>query len=194
MESLKIPEKYRRTGLYVYCYKCHRYSNIKDGYLKKSKNCNHPPERQVFKLKIHLPGTRKMCRTMVLHTRDIKEIDKMRMDFIEYLKQNNYTKLDIKHDEVPDAERYLLAYQMSRYLDFITNGGFDHFEAPRELTIGTINDYKRHFRYFIESIANAVNIKTIRVDAYEIQEEHIDLFHKYLKKKESSDKTYKKTQ
>ena len=90
MENLRITEKYKRTGLYVYCQKCHSYSTIKDGFLKKKVDCNHPPERQVFKLKIHVPGTRNMCKTKVLDTRDLAEADILRAQFMESLKQNNY--------------------------------------------------------------------------------------------------------
>lgn len=188
MQNLRIPEKYRRTGLYIYCYQCKGYSNIKDGCLKKSPSCNHPPQRQVYKLKIHIPGTKNMSRTKILNTRDIKEVDMLRLEFIEQLKNKNYNTSPMLQSQVSNGEKYLLAYQMKRYLDFITNGGFYEFEAPRELSVTTINDYKRNFRYFIDSIAGMVNIKTIRID--EIQEEHIELFHKYIRKKSSSDKTY----
>ena len=188
MDNLKIPSKYRRTGLYIYCNKCKRYSNIKSGSLEKSSDCNHPPERQVYKLKIHFPGTKNMSRTLVLNTRDIKEVDTKRLEFIEYLQTNNYNTKPPVSTEITNVERYLLAYQMKRYLDYITNGGFYEFEAPRELTLSTIKDYKRNFKYFIESIAGSVNIRTIRID--QLQMEHIELFHKYIKKKTSSDKTY----
>jgi integrase len=188
MENLRIPEKYRRTGLYIYCYKCKAYSNIKDGSLKKSSSCSHPPDRQVYKLKIHMPGTKNMSRTKILDTRDIKEVDKLRLEFIEQLKNNNYNTSAITIPEISDGNKYLLTYQMKRYLDYITNGGFYEFEAPRELSIGTIKDYKRNFRYFIDSIASTIDIKTIRID--EIKMEHLELFHKYIRKKSSSDKTY----
>lgn len=188
MKHLRIPEKYRRTGLYIYCYQCKGYSNIKSGCLKKSSTCSHPPQRQVFKLKIHVPGTKNMSRIKTLKTRDIKEVDMVRLEFIEQLKNNNYNTSQIVNTQVSDGEKYLLAYQMKRYLDFITNGGFYEFEEPRELSQGTIDDYKRNFRYFIESISGVVDIKTLRID--EIRLEHIELFHKYIRKKSSSDKTY----
>ncbi len=188
MENLKIPEKYRRIGLYIYCYKCNGYSNKKNGCLKKISDCNHPPERQVYKLKVHLPGTRNASRTKVLDTRDIKEVDKFRLEFLEELKNNNYNTTQVHTPEVSDEDRYLLTYQMDRYLKFITNGGFYDFEAPRILSKGMIKDYERYFRYFIDSIASSIEIKTFRID--EIQKEHIELFHKYIKKKTSSSKTY----
>lgn len=188
MESLKLPEKYRRTGLYIYCNKCKRYSNIKTGCLPKTSDCNHPAERQVYKLKVHFPGSKNMSRTHVLNTRDIKEVDTERLKFIEHLKTNNFVTEVIPCPEIEIADKYLLAYQMKRYLDYITNGGFYEFEAPKELTSGTINDYKRNFKYFFESIARSVNIKTLRID--QLRLEHIELFHQYIKKKTSSNKTY----
>jgi integrase len=129
-----------------------------------------------------------MSRTHVLNTRDIKEVDTERLKFIEHLKSNNFITEVIPSPDIEIADKFLLAYQMKRYLDYITNGGFYEFEAPKELTTGTINDYKRNFKYFFESIARSVNIKTLRID--QLQLEHIELFHKYIKKKTSSNKTY----
>ena len=117
MENLKIPEKYRRVGLYVYCNKCKRYSNIKTGCLKKSSDRNHPPDRQVYKLKIYLPGTKNVSHTLVLKTRDIKEVDKERQDFISHLQSNDYNiKTPTPHKE-NDAQKYLLLYQMNRFME-----------------------------------------------------------------------------
>ncbi|BBE17592.1 hypothetical protein AQPE_1748 [Aquipluma nitroreducens] len=188
MENLKIPDKYRRTGLYIYCYKCKRYSNIKTGCLRKTLDCNHPPERQVYKLKVHFPGTKNMTRTHVLSTRDIKEVDNERLKFMELLKTNNYNNVVISRPETTGEDRYLLTYQMKRYFDFITNGGFYEHEDARRLTNGSINDYKRNFKYFFESIAGSINIKTIRID--QLRMEHVELFHKFIRKKTDSNKTY----
>ena len=188
MENLRIPEKYSRIGLYIYCYKCNGYSNKKTGCLKRSSDCNHPPERQVYKLKVHLPGTRNASRTKVLDTRDIKEVDKFRLEFLEELKNNNYNTTQIPSPEVSDGDRYLLTYQMDRFLNYITNGGFYEFEAPKELSTKRINDYRRNFKYFFESIEGVVDINTIRID--EIKMEHIDLFHKDILKRTSYNKTY----
>lgn len=188
MESLKVPEKYKRPGVYVYCNKCYSYSNIKDGCLRKSPKCNHPPENQIFKLKVHVPGSKNMCRTMALDTRDITEVDKIRTDFIESLKQNNYTKLEIKQYEVPDAERYLLLYQMKKFIDYKSNGGSYEFESSKDVEKETIKDYERHFRYFLDSLCSYVNIKTIRIE--EIKKEHIEVFHKYIKQKTNYLHTY----
>lgn len=188
MENLRIPEKYRRVGLYVYCNKCKRYSHIKTGCLKKSPDCNHPPDRQVYKLKVHVPGTKNVLRTLVINSRDIEEVEKKRLDFIDHLKSNEYNNTCSSSSDVPEANRFLLLYQMDRFTEYISKGGHYEFEAPRKLTISTIKDYKRNFRYFIKSIDGFANIKTIRVDM--IKKEHIELFHKFIREKTPSDKTY----
>ncbi len=174
MENLKIPDKYRRTGLYIYCNKCKCYSNINTGRLKKSSNCNHPPEKQVYKLKAHFPGTKNMSRSLVINTRDIKEVDKLRLEFFEFLKSNNYNNSRLPSPKEIAVDKFLLVYQMKRYMDYITNGGFYEYEDGRKLTISTIKDYRRNFKYFFESIKDSVDIKTIRVD--QIQMGHINLF------------------
>ena len=81
MQNLRITAKHKRTGLYIYCYRCKGYSNIKTGCLKKSSTCNHPPRNQVYKLKIHVPGTKNITKTKVLNTRDIKEVDVLRLEY-----------------------------------------------------------------------------------------------------------------
>jgi integrase len=188
MENLKIPDKYRRPGLYVYCYRCKRYSNIKTGCLPKVPDCDHPPAKQVYKLKVHIPGTRNMSRTLALDTRDIREVDKKKVEFEEHLKNNNYNPTPSSSPEIAEGDRYLLAYQMKRFIEFITNGGLYKFEAPKERAVSTIKDYRRYFRYFLEGIASAVDVKTIRVDR--LHKEHIQLFYDYLEGKDLSDKTY----
>jgi len=125
---------------------------------------------------------------MALDTRDITEVDKIRTDFIESLKQNNYTKLEIKQYEVPDAERYLLLYQMKKFIDYKSNGGSYEFESSKDVEKETIKDYERHFRYFLDSLCSYVNIKTIRIE--EIKKEHIEVFHKYIKQKTNYLHTY----
>ena len=188
MENLKIPDKYRRPGLYVYCYRCKRYSNIKTGCLAKVPDCDHPPAKQVFKLKVHIPGSRNMSRTLALDTRDIREVDKKKVEFEEHLKNNNYNPAPNNSPDIAEEDRYLLMYQMKRFLDYKTNGGTYEFESPKELEDETIKDYKRHFRFFLESLTGHINNKTIRID--EITKEHIDIFHKYIKRKTDSQKTY----
>lgn len=188
MENLKIPDKYKRPGLYVYCYKCKRYSNIKTGCLPKVPDCDHPPAKQVFKLKVHIPGSRNMSRTLALDTRDIREVDKKKVEFEEHLKNNNYNPIPSISPEIEEGDRYLLMYQMKRFLDYKTNGGTYEFESPKELEDETIKDYKRHFRCFLESLSGRINNKTFRID--EITKEHIDIFHKYLKRRTESQKTY----
>jgi hypothetical protein len=105
MENLKIPDKYRRPGLYVYCYRCKRYSNIKTGCLPKVPDCDHPPAKQVYKLKVHIPGTRNMSRTLALDTRDIREVDKKKVEFEEHLKNNNYNPTPSSSPEIAEGDR-----------------------------------------------------------------------------------------
>ncbi len=188
MKGLRIPEKYKRTGLYVYCNKCKRYSNIKDGYLKPFPDCDHPYEKQVFKLKVHVEGTHRVCKTMALKTKDIQEVDKIRMEFIEQLKTSGYNLNNLNTDDAPDQVKYLLTYQMERYITFKTQGGFYDFEASRKVSKKTVDDFKRHFRYFLESTAGMVNLNTLRID--QITEIHLNAFFGYMNRKKFSPKSY----
>ncbi len=188
MENLNIPSKYRRTGLYVYCNKCKRYSKISEGCLSRSPNCVHPTEKQVFKLKVYIPNTRNFSRTKILNTRDIKDADSQRIEFIKLLKENNYNLNSQNTISESEHDRYNLLYQMSRFIEFISKGGFYGFESPKKLSLGTINDYKRNFKYFLDSQTESYNIKTLSVD--DIKEPQIELFHNSLIKRSNSLKTY----
>ncbi len=188
MENLRIPRKYKRTGLYVFCNKCKRYSNIDDGYLKKFEDCSHPPEKQRFKYKTHVPNSKRLSKIKVFNTRDIKEVDKLIVEFLDLLKQNNYNLNKLTSPKEKNPNNYLLLYQMEKYIQYKENGGFYDFETPRAVTTDTIKDYKRHFRYFLASIDEYFDIRKLRVD--ELQKEHIDAFHRYIRKRSNSDKTY----
>ena len=129
MEKLNIPAKYRRTGFYVYCNECGGYSNIQVGHLKRTPSCNHPPEKQVFKIKVHVRGTRNGCKMLTLKTRDIQEVEKKRIEYIELLKSNNYQLPQASATEKSNPNRWLLLYQMERFVEYKKNGGFYAHEA-----------------------------------------------------------------
>jgi len=188
MKNLNIPSKYRQTGLYVYCNKCKSYSNISKGCLKKSISCDHPPSKQVFKLKIHVPNTRNSSRTKILSTRDPKVAEQQRIEFIKLLEENSYNLQSAENDHDPEQDKYLLLYQMQKFIKYISNGGFYSFESPKELDKSTIKDYERNFKYFLQSIESQVDIHTLHFN--DVQEKHIDIFHKFLLNKNYSRKTY----
>lgn len=188
MNSLRITTKYQREGLYVYCNKCKRYSNISDGFLRKAPDCNHPPERQRFKLKIHIPMTKRSCRTLVLMTRNLQEAERKWGEFKELLEKNSFNLKHIDKEVKVVVDVYLLAYQMDRFIDFLTKGGFHKFESPKKVEEGTIKDYLRNFKYFLKSIARVVDIPSFRID--DVNDDHLDLFVDYIADRTNSNKTY----
>ncbi len=148
----------------------------------------HPAEKQVFKLKVYIPNTRNFSRTKILNTRDIKDADSQRIEFIKLLKENNYNLNSQNTLSESEQDRYNLLYQMNKFTEFITNGGTYDFESIKKLDPKTVKDFKRFFRYFLESLDKNYNIYALRVD--DIEKNHLELFHKSIKKRSDSIKTY----
>jgi len=188
MNSLNIPVKFRRTGLYVFCNQCKGYSPINDGRLKKVSNCHHPAEKQVYKSKIHVPGTRNDSRTIVLGTRDIEQAVLQHDEFVKRLKNNGFAQEN--HHIEPNNQnlKYLLIYQMERFIEYKSTGGEFKHENVKIVKKSTINDYKRNFKYFLESIGNSVDLKTFKVT--DVNKNHLEKFHLFIKGRSKSKKTY----
>jgi integrase len=186
MKNLIIPVKIRMPGLYVYCNKCKRYSKKEDGYLRKSGKCNHPIEKQVYKIKVHVPASFKRCRTITLQTKEAKGIVKEYYMYKEQLEITHYEKSP--KEEKIEIDRYLFLYQMKRYLDYLDNINTPE-HMKKTLSSGTIKDYRRNFKYFVESLEqNNIDIKSLRID--QITDWHVELFHKYLVNQNKANKTY----
>ena len=188
MTRLIIPKKIRRTGLYVYCNKCKQYSNIKDGYLRNSIKCNHPFEKQVYKIRVHIPASVKKCRTISLETRDINLVLKEYDLYKEQLQITNYIKCPDLKEEENEVDSYLLLYQMKKYLDYLNNVDVPA-HMQKTLSQSTINDYRRNFKYFIECLeSDDINVTILRID--QITNWHVELFHKYLVGQGKANKSY----
>ena len=184
--DLQIPKKYRRIGLYVYCNKCKGYSNIKTGILRKTEKCHHPYESQVYKIRVHKPGTKRNYKALVLITKNVKEAEQQRLLFIKLLKEHDYNLASIETENRVDI--YSMPYQIDKFLRFL-----DNEDVPEHLQIhlskGTINDYERNFKYFFESlIRSKISVNSIKVT--EITDKYVGIFHSYLINKPVSNKTY----
>lgn len=77
---------------------------------------------------------------------------------------------------------------MKKYLQYINNVDIpEHMQ--KTLSSGTKEDYRRNFKYFIESLEqNNLDVKILRID--QITNWHVELFHKYLVGQNKSNKTY----
>jgi len=95
-KPLFIPEskKVRGLGLVVYCYKCQ--TNMFDICKETGRTLKHCPngDKHVFKVYIHVPGTKNERRTKKLDTRDLNEAIRQAIAFNEEVKNNIPQKTD----------------------------------------------------------------------------------------------------
>jgi len=155
---LFIPPTKKVKGLVVYCYKCQ--TNITSGICKTTgksiKHCPHG-DKHVFKVYVHVPGTKNERRTKKLKTRDINEAIKQTIDFEKEVKENNYSRdisRDIKKQEskkgieqkVPDN----ILNAMARYVGFLHNDPEIVPDFKKEIRSKKyLEDIERNFKYFV---------------------------------------------
>jgi integrase len=122
MQLLKIDIKYYTAGLYVYCSTCKKKLASTKKYDVKNK-CEHPIEKQVYKVFVYPPGSRKVKSHVIKRpakNEDYKynNVVKEAKEFYDSIKnpQNQFhPKLNIKEKEKPG----LLKHCIEMYVDYI---------------------------------------------------------------------------
>lgn len=123
MKQLTLSSKIKITGLTIYCNKCKQGS--------KKWKCAHP-DKQVYKLLVHLPGTEHGKRTQVLDTRNQAEAVKMALSQRESMKTITAIISEARPLSIPD---YIASF-------------IDYNERPpkngKVISPDTITDYVLH--------------------------------------------------
>ncbi|MFB6318410.1 tyrosine-type recombinase/integrase [Saccharicrinis sp. FJH54] len=183
MERLIIPKSKQTKGLYVFCNQC---KNKSKSFLKLSSNCNHPIDKQRYKVLLTIPGTTSL-RTKTLKTKDIDEAIKATLDFERSLQINDYKSLkeETSHDSLPQD----LKGCIQMYLDYLNNDNvFEHQKKKRSPE--HVKQIIRYLKRFILALKeNKVNLNRLLIR--HINNEHVAMFHNYITKYYSpSNRTY----
>lgn len=127
-------------GMYIYCNGCKAaYSND----AKISCNCKN----YAYKAKIHVPGTKRECRTKILKAQNYKDAVKERLMFEEELVSSKFEKKIIKlAGQETIGPPVLLLDCIDAYLAFLNDIDVPEHEI-KDISKKTIADFKRFFGY-----------------------------------------------
>lgn len=187
---LKLPNKKRLPGMYLYCNTCKsHYSNdsIKSTTGKCKGKCI-TNNTVIYKAKIHIPGTKfgVKCKNLTA-----KNFDEALIEFIDFkamISANDYQNI-IKKDAINTP--HLIIDCMALYLGFLRNEGVPEHKIKIR-TEKHIDEVQRYFKYFILALKDEkYNVAILKFSA--IDENIVGAAHKYiLTKKHFWNKTYNK--
>jgi len=167
-KPLVIPESKQWKGVVVYCYKCNR--DVKEicgesgATIRSCQNFN----KHVFKVYVHVPGTKNKRKTKKLETRDINEAVKQAIEFEKEIKSGHYNP-SVQREAKPKVKReetnnpLLLKHALARYIVWLRNEGVPaHMQKERQKE--SIKDVERAFKGLAECMKGSrVNLETYMV-------------------------------
>lgn len=164
--------KNKQTGLFIFCNAC---KSPTDGTCIKGGKCD--PERQVYKIRVHVPGTKHGAKTKVLPVRDEKSAVKMAIEIYS----------DFKAQRSIDESSYYLFDYILRFLEFKKQPS----KNRKPISDDTISDYALH----LEHLTTAMMEAGYNPKAYEasiLNDTVAKIAFEYLKEKYPSSVTHKK--
>jgi len=196
-KPLIIPESKRWTGLKVYCYECG--TTVYDICRKTGKpiaQCKNG-ERHIYKVYVHIPGTKKQRRTKALDTRDLNEAIKQAIEFAKEVKSGEYQspkekkqQTKIKKEDQGQNKPYLLLHALARYIGWLNNEGVPaHLMKVRSRE--HIKDVERALKGLAECLSESgYNLNSLTVD--DINNELVGRVFDYLEKRKLAPRTFNK--
>lgn len=160
---LHLSPKNKRVGLFIYCNKC---KNEPKGDKCKlvDKKCPYP-EKQVYKLRIHVQGTKRDRVTKVLHTRDEKEAAKQASELYGQFK-----------NEKPTPKPTSLTSYFQRFIEFKASPT----KNRKPISKGTIGDYRLHLQALTEALEK-IGVYPDNLTPYELTTRHAQAAFDYIK-------------
>ena len=183
---IKIPAKYKRCGIKIWCLKCRRqYSS----HSSKPSSCNHPDELR-YHLIVHVPGTENVRKTRLAEARNFDQAMIEMIKFKSELITNEFQKTPTAKEYVPGKSFMDFSVQ---YLDFVS-GINTPAHLIRNRSKGHINDCKLILeRFAIALKKKGVVLEVLKPDG--IGDTEVEWFHDYLSSKfqiERGGSTYNK--
>ncbi len=159
-KALYIPPSKRMAGLVVYCYHCK--TNMIDICKKSGKSLKFCPNgnKHVFKVYVHVPGTKNERRTKSLETRNLDEALLQAIEFKNEVK-NLSPKLTYKEKEIVKEESKIekvqpvkIMHAMSRYIGWLHNENVPAHMVKKR-SDDHIKDVERAFKVLAEILKNS---------------------------------------
>jgi len=194
-KPLIIPESKRWKGLKVFCYECGTVaSDICKKTGKPITQCKNG-DKHVFKVVVHVPGSKNQRRTKNLLTRDVNKAIQEAIEFEKLAKSKEYEKENIKNEqpvnEQPTDNRpYLLIHALARYVSWLANEGVPaHLRKTRSPE--HIKDVQRVMVVLVASLkAKEYNLETTTVG--DINNTMVGKVFEYLEGKKLAPRTFNK--
>jgi integrase len=174
MKKLTLP-KNPHKGLKIYCRSC-RIDNC------KCKNY----DRQVYRVRIHIPGNSASIRTKFLEADNYNDAVVECVDFERELKSNGYERTAVTFSET--STDYSIVDAVIKYREYMSGESkFAHLK--KNVTQGHIDESVRYCWKFVENLSLSKNVKRIRPT--DIKAEDVSNFYKWAEENYAS-KTFNK--
>jgi integrase len=162
MRKLTLP-KNPHKGLKIFCRTC-RVDNPK---------CKHY-DRQVYRVRIHIPGNSASIRTKFLEADNYNDAVAECVDFERELKSNGYERTSITFSET--STDYSIVDAVVKYREYMSGESkFAHLK--KNVTQGHIDESVRYCWKFVENLSLSKNVKRIRPT--DIKVDDVSNFYKW---------------
>ncbi len=162
MKKLTLPQNPHK-GLKIFCRTC-RVDNPK---------CNHY-DRQVYRVRIHIPGNSESVRTKFLVATNYNDAVIESVDFEKELKTNGYERTTITHSET--SIDYSIGDAVVKYREYMS-GESKYAHLKKNVSQGHIDESIRFCWLLVENIALRKNIKRTRPTDVDISD--VSNFYKW---------------
>jgi integrase len=162
MKKFTLPQNPHK-GLKIFCRTC-RIDNPK---------CKHY-ERQVYRVRIHIPGDSSSVRTKFLEAENYNDAVAECVDFERELKANGYERTAVTFSET--STDYSIVDAIVKYREYMSGESkFAHLK--KNVTQGHIDESVRYCWKFVENLSLSKNVKRIRPT--DIKAEDVSNFYKW---------------
>jgi len=197
-KPLFIPESKKWKGLTIFCYRCK--TNITSEICKTTgksiKQCPYG-DKHVYKVYVHVPGTKNQRKTKTLETRDINEAIKQAIEFEKEIKENTHRievykemKPEIKKEGQVSTEPHLLINALSRHIGWLHNEGVPA-HLIKERSTEHIKDVERAFKSLLLCLKESgYNLSTLLIE--DIDDKMVGEVYSYLESKKLANRTFNK--
>ncbi len=189
-KPLYISPTKRIKGLVVYCYKCNR--DMVDTCKLTGKSLKLCPngEKHVYKVIVHIPGTRNERRTKNLETRNLDEAIKQALEFKKEVKEGRYQKTNSTENTKGNNQPQLLIQVLARYVGWLRNEGVPAHKI-KVRSEEHIKDVERACKILAQCFkSNGHNLSTLSIN--DLNDDIVGEIYTYLEDKEYANRTFNK--
>lgn len=161
MKKLTLPRSPYK-GIKIYCKKCK----------KDNPKCNHY-ESFTYKVRVHVPGTKKSVKSKILNSTVYSEAVAEALDFEKLLKSTNYQTALVHEIKEND---YSVVDAIIKYNHYL-NGESDYAQFKKNVTNEHRKELIRFCRYFAKTLKKTKNIELARIR--EISKQDVSNFYSW---------------